>query len=132
MRAAVEDAADLEDGDDRLAEGERFRLDLGRVLAVAGPERVARGPACDDLAVAADAVQLIDGGEVAAEAAGDDVADAVDRLQAIRAARAADPRRRGGRGSEEQEREGDEKRASQRDSLGPPGAPSVSSPARNA
>ena len=57
-RTAVEEAANLEHGDDRAVRGERVRLDLGRVLAGRVRERIranpcqrnvgARGPARDD------------------------------------------------------------------------------------
>jgi hypothetical protein len=132
VRAAVENPPDLEDRDHGLAERERVGLDLGRMLAVAGAERVARRAPGDDLAVAGHAVELVHGGEVAPAAAKDSVAQPVDGLEPVGPARAADSRRGGGRGGDEQERERDEKRSSQREPPGPPGAPSLSSPDRNA
>ena len=132
VRAAVEDPADLEDRDHGLAERERVGLDLGRVLALAGAERVVRRAPGDDLAVARDAVELVDGGEVVTAAAEDPVAQPVDGLQPVGPARPTDPRRGGGRGGDEQERERYDKRTLQREPPGPPGLPSVSSPDRNA
>jgi len=132
VRAAVEDPADLEDRHHGLAERERVGLDLGRVLALAGAERVARRAPGDDLAVAGDVVELVDRGEVVPTAAEDPVAQPVDGLEPVGPTRPADPRRGGGRGGEEQERERYDKRALQREPPGPPGLPSVSSPDRNA
>jgi hypothetical protein len=108
VRAPVEDPADLEDRDDGLAERERVGLDLGRVPALARAERIARGAPGDDLAVAGDAVELVDCDEVAPAAAEDPVTQAVDGLEPVGTARAADSRRGGGRGRDEQERERDE------------------------
>jgi hypothetical protein len=132
VRAAVEDPADLEDGDHGLAERERVGLDLGRMLTLAGAKRIRRRAPGDDLAVAGDAVELVDGGEVVPAAAKNPVAQPVDGLEPVGPARAADPRRGGGRSGDEQERERYDKRALQREPPGPPGLPSVSSPDRNA
>jgi hypothetical protein len=130
VRAAVEDPADLEDRDHGLAERERVGLDLGRVLALAGAERVVRRAPRDDLAVVGDAVELVDRGEVVTAAAEDPVAQPVDGLQPVWPARPTDSRRGGGRGGDEQERERYDKRTLQREPPGRPGAPS--SPDRNA
>ena len=114
-RAAVEDPPDLEDRDDRLAEGGRVGLDLGLVLALAVLVRVARGLARHYLAVAGDAVGAVDGGEVVAAAAGDEVADAVHGLQPVGPLRAVDARRRRHRDDDQREGEGDEERPLQRE-----------------
>ena len=65
-------------------------------------------------------------------AAENPVAQPVDGLEPVGPARAADPRRGGGRGGDEQERERYYERTLQREPPGPPGLPSVSSPDRNA
>jgi hypothetical protein len=99
---AVEDPADLEDGDDRRPVGRRVGLDLGLVPAVGVAVRVARDLPRDELAVGADTVEQVDRRQVASPPAGDEVANAIDGLNPVGAARAADPRRPGcGRAEEE-------------------------------
>ena len=103
VRAAVEEPPDLEERDDRLAEGGRVGLDLRLVRAAAVLERVARGLARHHLAVGCDPVEPVDGREVVAAAAGDEVAHAVHRLQAVGPGGAADAGR--GRHRDDHERE---------------------------
>jgi hypothetical protein len=90
VRAAVEVPADLEDRDDRRPEGGRIRFDLGCVLAGRIAVRVDRGTSRDRLAVSPDAVEAVDGREVVAAAAGDDVSDGIDRLQPVGLTRSTD------------------------------------------
>src|SRR3954462_9309399 len=83
------------------------------------------------LAVAADSIEAVDGRDVVAAAAEDGVADAVGRLQPVRPGASAHTRGGGHRGSQEQEGEAAWGRPLQRLPPGPPGAPSLSSRARN-
>ena len=128
VRAAVEVAPDLEDRDDCRPRCERIRLDFRLVLAAGVAVRVERGAARDGLAVATDAVEAVDRREVVAKAAVDHVADAVDGLELVRAARATDAG--GGRhgGGDEHDPDGDDECSLQRL---PPGLPSPSAPSRN-
>ena len=114
-RAAVEDPADLEDRDHRLAEGGRVGLDLGLVLALAVLVGIAGGLPRDHLAVAGDAVEPVDGREVVAPAARDEIAHAVDGLQPVGPGRAMDARRRRHRDDDQRKRDRDEKGPLQRD-----------------
>jgi hypothetical protein len=105
---AVEDAADLEDGDDRRAVGRRVGLDLGLVPAVGVAVRVARDLTRDELAVGADTVEQVDRRQVASPSAGDEVADTIDGLNPVGAAGAPNPRRPGrGRAEDKKCREDD-------------------------
>jgi hypothetical protein len=93
--SAVEDPADLEDRHDRGPVCGRVGLDLGLVRTVGVAVRVARDLPRDELAVGADTVEEVDGGQVAFPSAGDEVPDAVDGLNPVGAARSANPRRPG-------------------------------------
>ena len=117
---AVEDPADLEDGDDRRAVGGRVGLDLGLVRAGGVAVRVARDLPRDELAVGPGSVEQVDRRQVATPSTGDEVANTVDGLDPVGATCAADARRPGCRRADEEKGGKDESCSSQRFPPGPP------------
>src|SRR5205814_2525085 len=110
---SVTDPADLESGDDGRSPRGGVRLDLARVLAQGVAVRILRDLSRHDLAVARDAVALVDGDDVAAAPAGDVVSVAVDGLDEVAVPGPVDARRACSRRRRERDDRDDDDAAAQ-------------------